>query len=580
VLTDPKALYDDGFDNSVLADTHALPTPLSASRHLLEPPVSINQYSGTSRHLVEVWPSECDLSHIYNLPASLSTHLHMRSSTFSAGSSLQDLPTVREMLQLPLPGSHPTLIAHKLLALASLLQGALAMIDLPVERQQRFEQLMLNITVAVTKLVTMNDELTSSIEGIECIMMEATIQNHAGKLHQAWRTVRRAATVGQVLGLHRNIPLPAESFLDPKKQSQFNLEQFCFHIVCMDRYLSITLGLPHAYLMPYATTPEQLTVFKPIDRMARLQCIIVERLLDRPKKDLAEVCDIDQLLLEAAAQMPPHWWLLPDSHCSQADAPDHDRTIARFNYQLSHYHLLLRLYLPYVFQPGHDTDHGHGKRVALNASREILSRYLAFRTWNKSRYYCRGMDFIALIAMTVLCVIHIDWRAQRATSTSLTRAPNELAHNYLVDQGMMQRTLEVLQGFEYDETASKLTKMMQSLLDVEADAAIGKDYSATAVYNGDKTAEYQSELLDEGRKLQLRIPYFGTITLHRSPASVMINDFAATNELLVTNQGICQTSLDWDDGLSLQEVVTCNDWTLQNVNQSLFQDLFGNTSNY
>lgn len=453
------------------------------------------------------------------------------------------------------------------------------MTDLPAEQQQRFEQLISTITDAVTKLVTMNDELTSSIEGIECIMMEATIQNHAGKLHQAWRTVRRAAIVGQILGLHRDVPLPAEMFLDPKTQSQFDLEQFCFHIACMDRYLSITLGLPHASHVPYATTPEQLTVFEPIDRMARLQCIITERLLDRPKKDLAEVCNIDQLLLEAAAQMPPHWWLIPDSHHSQADDPDHDRTIARFNYQLSHYHLLLRLYLPYVFQPGHSADHGHGKRIALNASREILSRYLAFRTWNKSRYYCRGMDFLALIAVTVLCVIHIDLRAQRATSTCPTRAPNELAHNYPADRGMMQSTLEVLQGFEYDETASKLSRMMQSLLDVEADAAIGTEYSTTAVYNGDKTAEYQSELLDEGRKLQLRIPYFGTITLHRSPASVMINDFAATNDLLVTDQGIYQTSLDWNDRLSPQEIVTCNDWTLPNVNQALFQDLFGSTSN-
>lgn len=67
--------------------------------------------------------------------------------------------------------------------------------------------------------------------------------------------------------------------------------------------------------------------------------------------------------------MPHDWWLVLDSWRRSTTAtvdPDQDRVIARFKYLLSHHHLLLRLYLPYVFQPGRYSDHGHGKRVALS----------------------------------------------------------------------------------------------------------------------------------------------------------------------------------------------------------------------
>ncbi|KAF3044152.1 hypothetical protein E8E12_010443 [Didymella heteroderae] len=351
-------------------------------------------------------------------------------------------------------------------------------------------------------------------------------------------------------------------------------------MVSMDRYLSTTLGLPYASSLPYAKTPEQLIVFAPIDRMARLQCVVAERLLDRPKDDINEVFEIDRLLLEAAAQMPHDWWLTPDLRRNSATAAvdlDQDRVVARFNYQLSHYHLLLRLYLPYIFLPRRDADYGHGKRIALSASREILLRYHAFRTWNQSRYYCRGMDFLALIALTVLCVVHIDARAQQETSVTHTHTPHELAHSHPVDRGMMQRTFELMQGLNHDETASKLSDMMQSLLEIERETTVGTQYSATAVYNGDGTTEYLSEVLDNGRQLRLRIPYFGTIMLQRHPTSVPTNGSSAINGHATTDTITFHNSLDWS-GASLQEALTCDDWTLQTVNQALFQDLFGGAS--
>ncbi|KAJ4990483.1 NmrA-like family protein [Stagonosporopsis vannaccii] len=520
-----------------------------------------------SQRLLKLWPEEYDLNYIYTLPPHLSTHLNLGTS--SAGDTLRHPGTVRAMLRLPPPGSHPVLIARKLLTLGSVAQGALSLPDVDVQRQERFKQLMTAILDTITNSVTTNEELISSVEGLECITLEALIQNHMGRLHQAWRTLRRATTIAQILGLHRDAPLRTELFLDLDTRSTFDAEHLCYQVVCMDRYLSMTLGLPHASSLPYATTSDQLAAFSPIDRMARLQCEIAKRLLERHKRDVSDNSAIDSMLLDSAAQMPHHWWLVPEPNTLLSDEQDHSDTVARFTYQMSHHHLLLRLHMPCILQPFDDASHACGKRIAWNASRKILSCFLAFRKWNSSGYYCRGMDFLVLIALTVLCVSHIDARRVGAITSA------ELAHSYATDRAMMQQVLEVMQWKDHDDLASQLAKMMQSLLDIEADAARGTEYSAMAVDSSDVTAEYQSELLDEGRKLWLRIPYYGTIVLQRTPGMVLNAASSAGEGAAVATQDAFESGLDLDVDWS-QQTAACEDWTLQNVNQALFLDLFGN----
>lgn len=564
-----KAHMDDVYNDTHFSSANDLLTPLITPPSASELSTSFSNPISINQSLLALWPNKYDLEYIYKLPPYLSTHLNLGISP--ASNTPRRAATVRTMLKLPKSESHPVLIARTLLVLGSVLQGALSLPDVDAQRRERFEQLMLSIMSTVTRSVTTDEKLTSSIEGLECIMLEAVIQNHTGKLHQAWRTLRRATTMAQTLGLHRDAPLQPELFLDLKNYVAFDVEHFCFQIICMDRYLSMTLGLPHASYLPYATTTEQLMAFDPIDRLARQQCIIAERLLERCRKDAVEHRDIDSMLLRAAAQMPSHWWLIPEPDTLLNIEQDHGDTVARFTFQLSHYHLLLRLYMPCVLQPHSEAIHAHGRRIAWSASRKILSCFLAFRKWNSSAYYCRGMDFLALIALTVLCVSHIDSRRIGENAST------ELAHSYATDRAMMQRILEVMQWTEYDEVASQLAKMMQSLLDIEADAANGTQYSATAVDSSEVVTEYQSELLDGGRKLQLRIPYFGTIVLQRMPGSDPNGATSATSAadgFVLAAQDAFENSLDYDVDWS-QQASACEDWTLQNVNQALFLDLFG-----
>ena len=83
----------------------------------------------------------------------------------------------------PPPGSHPAFIAWKLVALGSYLQAlppssAESLIALGV----RPSEVMSRAVDTAHRLVTCNDELVNSIEGIECISIEAMYHNDGGNL--------------------------------------------------------------------------------------------------------------------------------------------------------------------------------------------------------------------------------------------------------------------------------------------------------------------------------------------------------------------------------------------------------------
>lgn len=244
------------------------------------------------------------------------------------------------------------------------LQGGMSTSGPSIAQGDRFQQLLPTMVDFRTRVLTANESPTSSVEGIECIMMEAMVHNHAGILHQALRAVRRATTAAQIVGLHCRQPLSHDRFLDPNTRAEYDPERLHFHIVCMDHYLSTTLGLsPASSHLLYARLAEEQAIFEPIGRMMRLQCNIAETLLQRTTTIHEETHKIDSLLLGAATVIPSSWWLT-QYFPSSTDPQDTNTLVMRLNCQLSHCHLLVRLYLPYVLRVTTRDEQSHGKRVA------------------------------------------------------------------------------------------------------------------------------------------------------------------------------------------------------------------------
>ena len=487
------------------------------------------RYADITRELLAAWPSKHDLELITSIPAGLSTYLDsglcIAHSTFAA----ENLPSPSEILQLPPSGSHPVLIARKLLILGRFLQGILPSSIPDLEGLSRpYHEIMNTVIDKVVSLVTTNDELTGSIEGIECIMIECMYHNYAGNLHKAWLTAHRAIAAAQLMGLHRGFNSPSLKILEQKTRAILNPDHVCFRLVNFDRYLSLMLGLPQSSLETNCASPTALEGCSSVDRMERIHCAVAGCILQRKDTDLnspIHLHNIDRLLQRAATELPPRWWLTPSFIPGNTDNKEVYEDMTRLNSQFAHYHLLLRLHLPYMLRSSVDRMHSHSKSTAVSASREILSRYIVFRTANPAHYYCRGTDFLAFIATTVMCLAYINYHSQGYPpfqSQDCDGSFNFLRHSHLTDRGIMERTLDILnnatQG-SHDAISARVSRMIHHLLAIEANATNGTMYSTSQSGGDEPGIECSGQVTNDGKALQVHIPYFGTINFQRGAIS-------------------------------------------------------------
>lgn len=431
-----------------------------------------------------------------------------------------NLPSPQELLRLPPPGSHPILIARKLLLLGTFLHGIpLFEIQKLGSRGTFYLEIMSQVVDKAIRLVTTNDELICSVEAIECIMMEAIYQNHSGNLHRSWMAVRRAISVAQMMAISRGLDSPSLKFLEPATREIFDPDRICFRLVQMDRYLCIMLGLSPSSLEAHFATPKALEGCGPLESLERIHCVIADNILRRSEADLNDLKKLhedDKLLQKMASDMPPQWWL-PNYVANDSDDTKLLQDTVRLTDQFAHYHILVRLHLPYMLRSSTDHRYDHSKITAVNASREILSRYLAFRTSSPVHFYCRGDEFIAFISIAVMCIAHMNASKQLNESTETPNhgtVYNFLAHSRPSDRGMMERTLEIIEStarHSSDKITSKLGRIIHHLLTVEAHAANGATYNTSTSQGNEGGLECNGRLKDGGKELNIYIPYFGKI---------------------------------------------------------------------
>lgn len=486
-----------------------------------------NRHNNLRRALLEVWPKQHDLDAILDAPVSTSILFHGIVCQPYSSLLSKAMPSPREMLQLPSDRSHPVSIARKLLLLATFMQG------IPTDAIQdlgalssSYRSTMSCLVETASRLVTTDDELVSSLEGVECIMIEAMYHNNAGNLRRAWVTHRRAMTIAQMLGLHRATAASA-TLLDVRNRGRIDSEHMWYRLIISDRYLSLMLGLPQASLENPFRSPQALESCVPMERMERMESIAGGLILQRNGADLHNLVktqEADKLLQEAAALMPPQWWLAP---CVAA-AVGHDseelfETI-RLMIQFTHYHLLVQLHLPYLLQPSGEQKYEYSKATAVMASREILTRFVSFRGSVSVTAYCRGVDLLAFIASTVLTLAHIDARRQqRASGSEWGNALHMVAHQRLSDRGMLEQTLQCILKMaesEEDAMAYQISNILEHLLAIEDNAAKDDSYSTTISSEpGVPESQYGDKVTGAGHSLRIHVPYFGTIRIEHSSVS-------------------------------------------------------------
>ncbi|KAF6812029.1 C6 zinc finger domain-containing protein [Colletotrichum musicola] len=492
--------------DSTLVDGAEPPSEQCSSDHL--PPLD-TRYRQLCHELLAALPSQGDADLILSSEYTASFlqffvlsykdifHKNMRSAlTLSA---------------LPTPASHPVLIARKLLYLANGLQNFHSLTD-------STSQLDLGSDVTGTlkrfldaaSLVTNNDHLIGSLEGLECLFLQTVFHTNAGNLRRAWLVIKRAIGLAQLMGLHRRNPVDVV-VLDPETKASPSI--MWHRVTCQDRYLALMLGLPAATAKtaipkPIVRLPEQCSI-EYLERVHGqvMGCITIRNEESDADGDVTTTMSIDKAMQEAAHIMPANWWLLQTrrrrGNPGASETVENIEDVLRVLSQITHFNLLIMLHIPYMLRSTPGDTYSYSKAACVNASREVLARYIKFRCMNQVSFRCRSIDFAAFVACLTLTMAHLErWHRSAA-------AADFLAHQRPSDRAMMDETVNLMMELDAassDSLLGQTASILESLLAIEADAA-------SCVTTPAGSAADCAELGTDRRKrcLRLKIPYFGTV---------------------------------------------------------------------
>ncbi|CAG5137280.1 uncharacterized protein ALTATR162_LOCUS62 [Alternaria atra] len=463
-----------------------------------------------SRYLHEALPSREDTERICKASRHSSILAHELLTMPYDTLYRNGLKTPDSLLGIPEPHVHPVLIAKHMLQLATFLQHLHPDLDKEIkilsESPRAIMQRLVDIAI---HHVTTNNELLGSVESLECIMIESLYQANIGNLRKSWVAGRRAMSIAQLMGLHRSDSLSKYKVLDPK--TEYNPQLMWLRIVTLDRHLCLLLGIPQGCTDRSMASETCLSNDTQMGRLERLHCVLMSRILERnecsPNAQHAVVTrEIDLELQKAARGLTSKWWLAPKLNTASADLQVHFWDTRRLLAQIFHYNLLIQLHLPYMLRVSSDeSKHDYSRMTCVNASREVLSRYITLRSLNRIAYSCRTVDFLALMAAMALLLAHMD--CHRA------EADNPLAHQYLSDRAMIeqvQENMHEINKLNSDALSAQSADLLKKLLAIEMEAGDTR-VSVSEASNG--VVQQDGTTREEDGVVSVQIPYFGIIRI-------------------------------------------------------------------
>jgi hypothetical protein len=393
------------------------------------------------------------------------------------------------------PLTHPVLLAKHMLMFASLLAQT------PPQKHigglsEHHRVAMERLADTAISLVTTNEELLGTMEGLECVLLEGLYHLNCGNLRRAWLAHRRATAAAQLIGICRPRCPPVKTITpDTDVDPQFMWS----HIVYMDRFLSLILGLPSG--QPDVRLDPELPPTTSSDRLERCHARISARILERNQLGVSQhgrelTLDIDRELRTTAESLPADFWRPPDLAGLDRDSDEAFRETMRIRDQVTHYTLLNQLHLPFLMCPNR-CEIEYSRSSCVYASREVLSRFVAFRAVTNSWSCCRLADFVALVAGMTLIISHL-------VSHQYEGEDNHLAHQRLGDRATVEQALRHMEQnsqVNEDVLSAKCACLLKNLLRIEAAAAQRSKTQSDDVVH------------DPHDALFITVPYFGAVRI-------------------------------------------------------------------
>jgi hypothetical protein len=261
----------------------------------------------------------------------------------------------------------------------------------------------------------------------------------------------------------------------------------------------------------------------PTGRLERIHCVIASQILERNAKqpyshdfDLTRSLDVE--LQRAARSLPGKWWIVPNLNVVTTDSQALFWNTRRLFAQIIHYNLLNQLHLPYMLRSSSaEHKYKYSLVACVNASREMILRFITLRNFNGVAHSCRTVDFLALMAAMTLLLAHLD--------SPLSETENLLAHQYHSDRAMIeqvQENMEEINRANSDALSAKSAELLRQLLAIDVEATNGSSLGAKGV----SVLETRSEIAmpdHDDDAVSVHIPYFGIVKIALKSSSKVIS---------------------------------------------------------
>ena len=248
----------------------------------------------------------------------------------------------------------------------------------------------------VESLLASDEGLASTIDGLECMVLQIRFYVDEGQPRKAWLVNRRATGLAYCLGIHR----PARNTNDLQAQRKANL---WFDMSYRERHLALVLGLPYSTLDYHFnakdfTSEEESGLYgeRLIAKLSVIAGHIIDRNSDLKSTSLIDTLKIDQELEEARNSMPSGWWEAVAVPSMPAEVV-RDMFVAKVMYHNDR----KLLHLPYLLKSFTDRRYELSRICALESSREMMKCYLILRR-EDALLVCNLLDFQVFTASMVL----------------------------------------------------------------------------------------------------------------------------------------------------------------------------------
>ncbi|KAM0798566.1 hypothetical protein BDR22DRAFT_371995 [Usnea florida] len=294
-------------------------------------------------------------------------------------------------------------IAKALLCLCTILQGSVNF-NTGHDIANAVDQTKQTIKI-IDDMVLSDDELSGTIDGVECIILRANYEGNTGRIRRSWLISRRGVAFAQLLGLHKR---PG----DPENHSSDSNRRYGIWraLYTTDRFMSLVLGLPYgpSEIYPGAGSDPgssakgvqfQCTHDQYILHLTNIAGHIIDRNQQLPSNNMLPLTlKIEGEMIDLKSSMPTQWW-----ETGREIGAVSSQVYSQILPQFWHYLCRTLLHLPYMLKATTSTRFEYNKTATLESAREMIARYRVMRpVQGFGSLTCKVTDFQVFTAAMIL----------------------------------------------------------------------------------------------------------------------------------------------------------------------------------